>query len=594
MGTTPLCPSCGKPLAASAPKGLCQECLLKAGFPTGTESGGKGPPFNPATVRELAEKFPQLEIIELIGSGGMGAVYKARQKELDRIVALKILPPGIGDDAAFADRFAREARALARLNHSNIITLYEFGRADGLFFFLMEFVDGVNLRQFLNARRLSAREALAIVPQICDALQYAHDQGIVHRDIKPENILLDRKGRVKVADFGLARLRVLESEGSTPGSGEAISAPSTLTETGKVMGTPDYMAPEQAEKPTEVDHRADIYSLGVVFYQMLTGELPGRRIEPPSRKVHLDVRLDDVVLRALEREPERRYQQASQVKTDVETITQTPGTGRSESVRHSSGAWKVAAVIVAGVFVLLAIPVGAVLLYLSIPNVVKVPNPSKARIQPPPTTVQQLGNAVGTGVGKPFSFGPVITRIIQSSETGTDRFLDLDTGQLLTPPREIGALFDEPYVKRVSWELHFDPRALKMREWLRSSGANLMIGDGGLERLEMREGMAIAPRVISNDVVVPFGFDQADPNYLATRIKAMLEPPSVIPILQLQPGFDPRLNTRWDSFCFRTREGSVGILQILNPEDNPRGVRIRYKLLQPGSELSGNPSKEEE
>src|SRR5436190_2421188 len=325
MGTTPLCPSCGKPLAASAPKGLCQECLLKAAFPTGTETGGTAPPFDPPPVAELSEKFPQLEIIQLIGSGGMGAVYKARQKELDRIVALKILPPGVGRDRAFADRFAREARALARLNHSNVVTLYEFGRANGLFFFLMEFVDGVNMRQLLNAGRLSPREALVIVPQICDALQYAHDQGIVHRDIKPEIILLDRKGRVKVADFGLARLMGLEAELSASGSAQAISASATLTEAGKIMGTPQYMAPEQTEKPTEVDHRADIYSLGVVLYQMLTGELPGRRIEPPSKKVHLDVRLDEVVLRALEREPERRYQQASQVKTDVETIAQTPG-----------------------------------------------------------------------------------------------------------------------------------------------------------------------------------------------------------------------------------------------------------------------------
>src|SRR5436309_412044 len=337
MATTPLCPNCGKPLAASAPKGLCQECLLKAAFPTGTETGDPARPFNPPPVADLSEKFPQLEIIQLIGSGGMGAVYKARQKELDRIVALKILPPGIGRDSAFADRFTREARALARLNHSNVVTLYEFGQANGLFYFLMEFVDGVNLRQLLNTGRISSREALAVVPQICDALQYAHDQGIVHRDIKPENILLDRRGRVKVADFGLARLMGMETaltpsdakamEGgpglSHPmGEGETVSA--TLTEAGKVMGTPQYMAPEQKEKPGEVDHRADIYSLGVVLYQMLTGELPGKRIEAPSKKVHLDVRLDEVVLRALEKRPELRYQQASQLKTEVEIIGETP------------------------------------------------------------------------------------------------------------------------------------------------------------------------------------------------------------------------------------------------------------------------------
>ncbi len=261
----------------------------------------------------------------------MGAVYKARQKQLDRIVALKILPPGIGEEPAFAERFAREARALARLNHPNVVTLYEFGQADGLFYFLMEFVDGVSLRQLFHAGRIAAREALAIVPQICDALQYAHDQGIVHRDIKPENILLDRRGRVKVADFGLARLMNLETETRIPGGEEMISGSVSLTEAGKVMGTPQYMAPEQVETPLDVDHRADIYSLGVVLYQMLTGELPGKRIEPPSKKIRLDVRLDKVVLLALEKEPARRYQQASQVKQEVETIAETQRAGLTET-----------------------------------------------------------------------------------------------------------------------------------------------------------------------------------------------------------------------------------------------------------------------
>ena len=318
MDTTPLCPGCGKPLAPSAPKGLCQACLLKAALPTGTDSGGAAHPFDPPSVAELAAKFPQLEVLELIGTGGMGAVYRARQKELDRVVALKILPPGVGQDPAFADRFTREAKALARLNHPGVVTLYEFGRANGLFYFLMEFVDGVSLRRVLEAGRMAPREALAIIPQICDALQYAHDQGIVHRDIKPENILLDRRGRVKVADFGLAKL---VSSGSDFGPVEgAAPAPTALTEAGKIMGTPCYMAPEQAAHPREVDHRADIYALGVVLYQMLTGELPGKPIKRPSTMVSIDVRLDEVVLRALEQRPERRYQQVSVLKTQVETI----------------------------------------------------------------------------------------------------------------------------------------------------------------------------------------------------------------------------------------------------------------------------------
>ena len=321
MATTPICPSCGKPLAPDAPQGLCQECLFKAGFPTGADTGGNSPRFVPPAVEELAGKFPQLEILGFIGQGGMGAVYQARQKQLNRIVALKILPLDIGSDRAFAERFTREAQALAHLNHPGIVTLYEFGQADGLFYFLMEYVDGVNLRQLLRTGRVSAREALAIVPQICDALQFAHDQGLVHRDIKPENILLDRRGRVKVADFGLAKLVRTGSE-PTPGVEVASGSP-FVTESGKIMGTPSYMAPEQVAHPAEVDHRADIYALGVVFYQMLTGELPGRKIEPPSKKVQVDVRLDEIVLRALEKEPARRYQHVSEVGTDLKTISRT-------------------------------------------------------------------------------------------------------------------------------------------------------------------------------------------------------------------------------------------------------------------------------
>jgi tRNA A-37 threonylcarbamoyl transferase component Bud32 len=307
---------------------------MKVALAAGTVAGQAKPGFTPPGIEELARKFPQLEIIELIGRGGMGAVYKARQKELDRIVALKILPPGIGDDAAFAERFAREAKALARLNHPGIVTIHDFGRADGLYFFVMEFVDGVNLRELLASSRVSSREALAIVPQICDALQFAHDHGIVHRDIKPENILLDRRGRVKVADFGLAKIveggdaspRRSGEEGGTAGTTVSTS----LTDAGRVLGTPAYMAPEQVEHPANVDHRADIYALGVVFYQMLTGELPGKSLEPPSKKVQIDVRLDEVVLRTLEKKPELRYQQVSDVKTMVETIAGDAGVPQAE------------------------------------------------------------------------------------------------------------------------------------------------------------------------------------------------------------------------------------------------------------------------
>ena len=186
--------------------------------------------------------------------------------------------------------------------------MYDFGQTDSLSYFVMEYIEGVNLRQLQRANRLSPREALAIVPQICEALQFAHDRGVVHRDIKPENILIDQRGHVKIADFGLAKLMRQE-----PGRVE-------LTMTQQAIGTPQYMAPEQIERPLTVDHRADIYSLGVVFYEMLTGELPLGRFAPPSQKAQVDVRLDEVVFKALEKEPDRRYQQASEVQSNVATI----------------------------------------------------------------------------------------------------------------------------------------------------------------------------------------------------------------------------------------------------------------------------------
>ncbi|MHC4241029.1 MAG: protein kinase domain-containing protein [Planctomycetota bacterium] len=330
------CPKCEAELPANAPEGLCPRCLMKSArqdtkpagnadsevasdVPTSATPPGK---FVPPRPEELTGQFPHLEIIELLGQGGMGAVYKARQKQLDRLVAIKILPPEVEKEAAFAERFTREARSLARLNHPYIVTVYDFGRtAEGLYFFMMEFVEGTDLRHVIQAAKLSPREALAIVPQVCEALQFAHDEGIVHRDIKPENILLDKRGRVKIADFGLAKL--LDSPATAY----------TLTQAGQRMGTPHYMAPEQIEHPDQVDHRADIFSLGVVFYEMLTNELPLGRFPPPSQKVEVDVRLDEVVLRTLEKEPDRRYQHASQVGVDVKTICSDKQAGTKFSPR---------------------------------------------------------------------------------------------------------------------------------------------------------------------------------------------------------------------------------------------------------------------
>ncbi len=312
--TNPKCEHCGKPAGSKSVQGLCPACLLKVGLGSvdGTETQyGR---FDAPAPEDLADLFPQIEILELIGTGGMGAVYKARQRDLDRIVALKILAPRGKEDPSFTQRFTREARALARLSHPHIVGVHDFGHAGDLFYFVMEYVDGTNLRQVQQAGTLSSREALTIVPQICAALQFAHDQNVVHRDIKPENILLDRQGTVKIVDFGLAKVM------------KQPQANVTLTQEGHVMGTPHYMAPEQVEHPHDVDHRADIYSLGVVFYEMLTGELPLGKFQAPSHKVEIDVRLDEVVLKTLAKEPQRRYQHVSQVGTEVQTIVTTSET----------------------------------------------------------------------------------------------------------------------------------------------------------------------------------------------------------------------------------------------------------------------------
>jgi len=306
------CSICGKPVGPQAPRGLCPACLMQAGLATATQADDPDtwPAVAPPPVAEIAGLFPQVEILEVLGRGGMGAVYKARQPHLDRFVALKILlrrGPSGEPDSGFAERFTREARALARLNHPNIVAVYDFGQAGGYSFLLMEYVEGVTLRQLLQRGKLAPEQALDIVPQICEALQFAHQQGVIHRDIKPENILLNKEGRVKIGDFGIAKI-----------GGPA--APAGLTQEQQVIGTPHYMAPEQVEKPQSVDHRADIYSLGVVFYEMLTGELPLGKFAPPSHKSWADSRLDQVVLHALEKEPERRYQHASEVKTAVEHL----------------------------------------------------------------------------------------------------------------------------------------------------------------------------------------------------------------------------------------------------------------------------------
>ncbi|MEY2598374.1 MAG: hypothetical protein RLZZ142_633, partial [Verrucomicrobiota bacterium] len=333
------CPQCGRPLPSNAPGGLCPPCLMaEIASPTADEpSAGTDAPLPPES---LAPHFPQLEILECLGRGGMGVVYKARQRALNRLVALKLLAPERASDPEFAARFQKEAQALASLNHPHIVSIHDFGQAGGFYYLLMEFVDGANLRQLLDSKRFTPEEALSIVPPICEALQCAHQRGIVHRDIKPENLLIDREGMVKIADFGIAKMVAPEVART---AGPDSDAESQTREPGptKVLGTPDYAAPEQREASSTLDHRADIYSLGVVLYELLTGERPTQRIEAPSKRSRVDIRVDEVVLKALEAQPELRFATAAEFREEVLRLTGTPlgveTRSDSEPKRSASG-----------------------------------------------------------------------------------------------------------------------------------------------------------------------------------------------------------------------------------------------------------------
>jgi len=328
------CPRCGAPLAGGSVDGLCARCLGALNFETLTRIGGAADeePHAVPTVEELAEFFPQLEVLSLIGRGGMGVVYKARQKSLHRHVALKLLAPERAGDPMFARRFAGEARSLAALNHPHIVGVHDFGEAGGYFYLLMEFVDGVNLRQLMKSRRLTPDEALGIITPVCDALQAAHERGIVHRDVKPENLLIDRNGMVKIADFGIARMM---DEPTGEGIPQTVSQPPA----GHTLagGTPDYAAPEQRPS-APCDHRADIYSLGVVLYEMITGERPGSgMITPPSRRAAVDMRMDEVVLKALQEEPDLRFRTVAEFR---ERFLEAKEQMRPAAVDRSSRKWK--------------------------------------------------------------------------------------------------------------------------------------------------------------------------------------------------------------------------------------------------------------
>jgi tRNA A-37 threonylcarbamoyl transferase component Bud32 len=653
------CPKCGGPIPAEAPQGLCPKCLLQqVCIPTeaGENASAKSAP---PTREELAAAFPQLEILELIGQGGMGFVFKARQSKIERLVALKILPQSLAADPAFAERFTREARMLARLNHPNIVTLHDFGQARGFFYLLMEFVDGVNLRQAMKVGRFTPAQAMSVVPKICEALQFAHNEGILHRDIKPENILLDSKGRVKIADFGIAKL--VESADRAPGQpGTAEPAPAAnLTETGKVLGTPQYMSPEQREHPQDVDQRADIYSLGVVFYEMLTGELPLGHFAPPSEKSAVDPRVDEVVRRTLEKEREHRTRSAAEVKTQVETITATPTTDSSRltsqaesrvataattTLRRPRSLIQVAALfIVAGCFAawdigshkwpnyylnfgVLGLPIGIGLLRLrprwravalllpwvvfgivAIVGVIALYGGTPTRVTGPSHIgyaivgmfvsvmlfVWMNGVLIRADVSALFKpgtrghpwvewaamVGAIAVSFVLSLWTAPSE--DVEVNLATQPPAVSAASSFGPVVERelaFRAAIDFDTSKVALLDGVKREGIPGEYFPFGPKREQGLDAWCVdltqlAPAEMRLKRLANERWDKTTPEQLVQEVHSI-------------SAYDPPLSSMSvptngpTSYGFQTREGAVGLLQVLGYAEGTRGVKVRYKLVR--------------
>ncbi len=308
------CRDCGALTVSEAPDRLCFSCQIKRST---AERDARETFFfdesDSSTVHDgieerVAAALDSIAIEGEIGRGGMGIVFKGVQTRLDRPVAVKVLPPRPDQEASFADRFLLEARAMARLTHANIVAIHDFGQTDcGLNYIVMEYVAGKSLADREGDERLSPRRFVEVVAEIADALAFAHAQDVVHRDMKPDNVLLDGNGRAKIADFGIAKL---EGEGHV----------ARLTKTHQILGTPLYMAPEQAMAAREVDHRADLYALGVMLHEGLTGRLPERTLVPPSKQAAVDARLDPIVADLLQRNPDDRKLDARELARQCRAV----------------------------------------------------------------------------------------------------------------------------------------------------------------------------------------------------------------------------------------------------------------------------------
>lgn len=267
------------------------------------DSSASATTFHAPEVEELRQLFPAYELGNFIAQGGMGAVYSAQQKSLDRPVAIKILPKQFGADPQFRASFKAEAKAMAKVNHPNLIAVYDFGDADGMLYIIMELVEGKSLHHSAHGKAIEQTAAARIISAICQGLAHAHQGGILHRDIKPGNILLDPEAVPKIGDFGLAR-----PVGEDYNPDEVI------------WGTPGYTAPEVLESPDTVDQRADIFSIGVLFYELLTAQLPPSPWQKPSSLSICDPQFDTIIRRATHPSPGMRYANASEMADELDAV----------------------------------------------------------------------------------------------------------------------------------------------------------------------------------------------------------------------------------------------------------------------------------